>query len=144
MLSHERLIPTDPQTLWNLVGDLDRWDLMLPTIDEVTRLGPTGPIAVGTRFRVRQPGLIAAEWVVTDWSPGRGFTWEANAMGVRTTATHVLTAEGAATRLALGIGWAGPAGWLVRGLVSRRARSYLDQEAEGFARLAAGRQQTPG
>lgn len=140
---HEQSISTDPRTVWAVISDLDRWDQMLPTIDEVSRLGQPGPITVGTRFEVRQPGLPAAEYVVTDWRPGDGFTWATTGMGSQATATHEVETEGSGTRLRLGIEWTGPTAWLMRALISRRARSYLAQEAQTFARLAAS-QKSPG
>lgn len=135
----ERLVSADQERLWRFVGDLDGWDRMLPTVDAVSRVGPPGPVAVGTRFRVRQPRLAEAEYVVTEWAPPARFTWEAVARGVRTTARHELLPEGGATRLVLGLEWSGAAAWLVRLLYSRLTRSYLEQEAATFAALATAR-----
>lgn len=136
MLRHERRIAAGRATVWEIVSRLDEWDELLPTIDDVTRLGPAGPIAVGTRFAVRQPGLVPAEYTVTDWRPDEGFTWESTKLGLHTVATHTLHTDGQGTVLRLGIGWSGPMAWLVRLLVGRKGRSYLEQEAAAFAEHA--------
>ncbi|GIJ76841.1 Polyketide cyclase / dehydrase and lipid transport [Micromonospora phaseoli] len=115
---------------------LDRWAELLPTVNEVRRVDGPGPITVGSRFLVRQPGLAAATYQVTDWRPEAGFTWAARTAGVRTTATHVLHPEGDTTRLQLRIDWDGPGSRLVRVLFARRTRRLLEQEAATFASLA--------
>ena len=132
----EQRVHADRSTLWRAVSDLDRWAEWLTTVDEISRIDGPGPIAVGSRFRVRQPGLAAATYEVTDWQPEAGFTWVARTAGVRTTATHGLVSEGAATRLRLGIDWAGPGARLVRLFYATRTQRFLEQEAAAFATLA--------
>ncbi|PSK87478.1 polyketide cyclase/dehydrase/lipid transport protein [Murinocardiopsis flavida] len=123
--------------LWSLVGDLPAWGAMLPSVDSVRRLGAAEvPIGVGARFAVRQPGLPAAVYEVTEWSPGRSFTWVARSPGVVTTCRHIIEAEGAGSRLRLSIEWTGPLAGLVRLLIAGKARRMVESEAATFARLA--------
>ncbi|GAA1072917.1 SRPBCC family protein [Nocardiopsis composta] len=136
MITATRRTGADPASVWRVMGALDRWAEMLPTIDEISRVGEEGPIAVGTRFRVRQPGLAPAVYRVTEWRPNEGFTWESRVAGVRTTAVHLLRADGAGTEIRVGIGWTGPGARLVRALFTRKARAFLAKEAETLARLA--------
>jgi uncharacterized protein YndB with AHSA1/START domain len=136
MVTVERLIDADVQQVWDLVGDLERWDRMLPTVRHVTRLDGNGPPGVGSRFEVLQPGLPRAVYEVTEWEPGTGFTWVSTSPGVRTTATHELRAEQGRTRLSLGIAWTGPLTSAVRLLVGAKTRRMVEQEADTFARLA--------
>lgn len=139
MIVTERRIAAPPDTVWRIISRLDEWHRLLPTVDDVTRSGPAdGPIGVGSAFRLRQPGLPAADYVITEWHPGAGFTWESTAPGVRAIASHVLRSDGAATVLRLGIEWTGPGAWLMRLLLSGKARRYVEQEAASFARLAEG------
>ncbi|RRS00541.1 SRPBCC family protein [Glycomyces terrestris] len=138
MITVEREIRSTPAVLWSHLGDLDRWAELLPTVDSVERLSAPGPIGAGSRFLVRQPGLAAAEYEVTDWRPGSGFTWAATTAGVRTTASHELRPAAAGTLLVLGIAWSGPGAWLAKALFSRKTRRFVEQEAAAFARLAEG------
>jgi hypothetical protein len=97
------------------------------------RVGAPGPITVGSRFRLSQPGLATAEHEVTDWRPQHGFTWVARSGGVRTRASHELHASGAGTRLELAIEWSGPGAWLARAFFTRKTHRFLEQEAAAFA-----------
>lgn len=134
----ERQIDADAGRVWSLVGDVEHWDRILPTMRQVTRIDADGgPVGVGARFEVKQPGLVKAVYEITEWRPGSGFTWASSAPGVRTTAGHELTAEDGRTRLALDLTWSGPLAGLVRILLGGKAQRMVEQEAETFARLAA-------
>ena len=80
----ERNVEASRDRVWDLVSDVERWDRMLPTIRQVTRVGAAGPIGVGARFEVRQPGLPKAVYEITEWEPGSGFTWVSSSPAVRT------------------------------------------------------------
>jgi hypothetical protein len=132
----ERLVDANVGRVWNLVCAVERWDQMLPTIQKVSRLDAGGPVGLGARFEVRQPGLPKAVYEITEWDAGSGFTWVSSSPGVSTTASHRLQAESGQTRLTLGIAWTGPLAGLVRLLLGTKARRMVEQEAEAFTRLA--------
>ena len=140
MIVVERDIDAPPAAVWAPLSELDRWHEFLPTVDDVVRLGEPGPVSVGMRFRVAQPGLATAAYAVTDWRPGTGFTWVARSTGVRTTASHELHPTATGSRLKLGIDWSGPGAWLARALFTGKARHFMEQEAAAFAELAERRQ----
>lgn len=136
MWTSQRTIRAEPDQVWAFLGNLESWDDLLPTIDEIERLDGPRPITVGSRFRVRQPGLAEATYEITDWRPGRRFVWQAAMRGVRTTATHDLRRHGADSRLTLGIEWHGPLASLVGMAFGRKTQRFLDEEAAALARLA--------
>ena len=121
--------------LWSLASDVERWGDRLPTVDSVQPLG-SGPVAVGSRFEVRQPGLPKAVWEVTDWQAGRTFTWVSTSPGIRSTATHSVHDEDGGSRLDLSLEWSGPLAPVLRLLIGRKARGMVELEAKTFARLA--------
>jgi hypothetical protein len=125
-----------PDRLWRLASDVERWGERLPTVTSVTRLGGAGPVGVGDRFAMRQPGLPKAVWEVTEWVEGRRFTWVSTAPGVRSEAAHAVAADGDGARLELSLDWTGPLAPVLRLLVGRKAQRYVDTEAATFARLA--------
>ena len=92
----------------------------------------SGEFGVGSRVRIRQPKLPAAVWSVTDWQPGRAFTWENRAPGLLVTASHRLAPRADGCRLELELVFSG----LFAGFVARLARDlnqrYLAQEARGL------------
>jgi hypothetical protein len=126
-----------PDRLWALASDVEHWGDRLPTIDSVRPLN-SGPMAVGSRYEVRQPGLPKAVWEVTDWQPGSSFTWVSSSPGIRSEAVHTVTADVDGSRLDLSLEWSGPLAWLLERLIGRKAQGMVETEATTFARLAEG------
>ena len=135
MITVERQTDAGVDRMWSLLSHVERWDDMLPTMQQITRLDGEGPVGVGTRFEVRQPGLPKAVYEITVWEPRVGFTWVASAVGVRTTATHELRTQDGGSLLVLGIAWTGPLAGLVRLLMGTKARHMVETEADTFAQL---------
>ena len=138
MLRSSSTSSASPERLWELVGDLDRWDEVLPTVTSIRPL-QVGPTAVGSRFEVKQPGLAKTVFEVTDWRPGESFTWVSRQPGVRSTAVHGVRGEGDGSRLDLSLDFSGPLAVLVRLVLGRKAQRMVATEAQTFARLAETR-----
>lgn len=126
----------DAGRVWELVGDIENWARVLPTLRQVVRLTGAGAIGVGDRFAVHVIGLPKAVYEITDWQPGRSFTWVASSSGVRTTAVHTLESRPGGTDLLLSLEWSGPLARLARLLVGPKARRMVELEAATFARRA--------
>lgn len=124
-----------PDKLWALASDVEHWGDRLPTVDSVRPL-TSGPMTMGARFEVRQPGLPKAVWEVTDWQPGSSFTWVSSSPGIRSEAVHAVTADVDGSRLDLSLQWSGPLAWLLERLIGRKAQGMVETEATTFARLA--------
>jgi hypothetical protein len=122
--------------LWAFASDVEHWGDRLPTVDSVRPMG-SGPMGVGSRFEVHQPGLPKAVWEVTDWQPGRSFTWVSTSPGIRSTAVHAVRADGDGSRLDLSLEWTGPLARILGLLVGRKAQGMVETEATTFARLAS-------
>lgn len=124
-------IAASPAQVWAVMRAIERWHEWTPSIRSIERLD-SGPIRAGSRARVRQPGLPAAVWEVTDWVEDKGFTWVSRAPGVRVTGDHQVTPSQAGTRATLAIRYEGPLApilvWLTRGVNDR----YLALEAAGL------------
>lgn len=136
MIMVERQVRADPDLVWGFVRRVADWAELLPTIDDVVPVSGAVSPTVGSRYAIKQPGLARSIYEITEWVPGRRFTWVAGAVGIRTTATHEVdpAADGAVLRLTLR--WTGPLWPLVQLLFTRRTRRYVQLEAETFARLA--------
>ena len=126
-----------PADTWAVLADVERWPERIEVYQEVRR-ADAGPLAVGSRARIKQRGLAAGDWVVSEVVEGESFVWENRQPGVRTRGWHVVTAEpGGGSRLTLGLE---QSGWLagVVGLVlGGRVRAYVDLECERLSAAAA-------
>ena len=117
------------EAIWHVLAAVVTWPEWLPTVTSVEPLD-VHALKAGARYRVVQPKLRPATWVVTQLDPARRFEWESRWPGVRVVADHVIddTARGA-TKVTLRITFSGAFGVLV-GLMARSlTQRYLDQEA---------------
>lgn len=135
MIAVERHVGAEPDRLWGFVGRVADWAELLPTIDDVAPVSSAAP-TVGSRYAVKQPGLPRMVYEITEWVPGRRFTWVAAAPGVRTIGTHEVLPEPDGCALRLTLDWTGPLAPLVRRLFTRRTTRYVQLEAATFAHLA--------
>ena len=119
-----------PDVVWSVMRDGERWPEWTPSVTSVEILTP-GPLAVGSRARIRQPRFPPAMWTVTEVQD-RSFTWVSRSPGVLVTARHWVepAALGARAHLSLNFaGLFGPLlGWLTRNINQR----YLSLEAAGL------------
>lgn len=130
--------PAAPDRLWEVLADVERWPAWIEVYEEVRR-EETGPLRLGDSAHVKQRGLAAGTWTVTELDEGRVFAWESRQPGVRTVGRHEVSAEpGGGSRLTLRLeqtGWlSGPVG----AVLGAKARRYVDLECARLAAVAAG------
>jgi uncharacterized protein YndB with AHSA1/START domain len=141
----ERSITTtaDPGRAWRAVSAVTTMPRWTPSMTSVTALDGE-ELAVGRRFRIKQPGFPPLVWRVTEIDSEHSFTWVARSPGVRTLAYHhVSTDADGATRITIGIRQTGPLAGLVARFTGARTERYLGLEAAGLkasaeSMLAAG------
>jgi uncharacterized protein YndB with AHSA1/START domain len=126
-----RHIDAPAQRVWEVLFDVARWPEWTPTIDSVERL-EAGPLAVGSRTRIRQPKLPQAVWQVTEVVDGRNFTWQAKGPGMRTVGRHEVVPDGTGSTVTLSIEQAGPMGAVAAVVWRRLTQRYIELEAESL------------
>lgn len=127
-------IDATPEKVWEVLSDVERWHEWTDSVNEVVRLDD-GPFGAGSKARVRQPRLLATVWTVTDFNPGRDFTWAAKGPGVNTVAGHEITARaGSGVTVRLSIEQTGALGSLIGIFTAGLTRRYVTMEAEGLKR----------
>jgi uncharacterized membrane protein len=124
-----------PDEVWRLFVDVERWPEMTKSIREVRRLD-NGPLRIGSEAIVRQPRLPRARWRVTELEPGRSFVWETTAGGVTTAGGHTVEAKGRGSVITLTLRQHGPLARLMHAFLGRLSQRYLSMEMEGFRRTA--------
>ena len=118
------------EVVWSVFTDVERWPTWASSFTSVELID--GPMRLGAKARIRQPGLPTVVWEVTKWEPGRSWTWTAKGPGARTEASHVLTRSGKGTIAEQAIIPSGPIGRLFALLWRSLTRRYLAIEAAGL------------
>ncbi len=129
--------PAEPDRLWAVLSDVEKWPAWIEVYEEV-RLADSGPLTVGARAHVKQRGLAAGDWTVTDLDEGRVFAWESRQPGVRLVGRHTVSAEpGGGSRLGLEFEMTGALSGVMGALLGRKVRRYVDLECARLAAVAA-------
>ena len=123
-------IAAAPERVWQVIVDIESWPQWTESVTEVKRLD-SGPIQVGSRARLKQPGLLPLIWELTELEPGKQFTWVCRVPGVTSVARHEIIASGDGCHLALTTTWTGPLAGPIVALNKTRTRRFLTQEANG-------------
>ena len=148
-------VAADPARVWKVLSDIERWPERITTYQEVRRLDD-GDLRVGSRAHVKQKGLAAGEWEVSELVEDTTFTWASRQPGVRIVGRHTVStdADGRTSRLTLVLeqsGWlsgvvtmvAGPQGPGVRRPRGRgvegRGRGRVTQRPDRSRRAARAR-----
>ncbi|MFA1550043.1 SRPBCC family protein [Actinomadura chokoriensis] len=124
-------IDAPPETVWNLLKDVERWPEMTESINRVEVLDR--PFALSSRARVHQPKIPAATWTVTAFKENETFTWESRSPGVTTIAAHdIVRTPGGTVAVHLTLTQKGPLAPLFSLLTGRLTRRYVTMEANGL------------
>lgn len=134
-ITHELLIQAPVEVVWQATIDIESWPSITPTVTAVERLDD-GPVQVGSRARLEQPGQREKIWTVTTVQPNERFEWEAIVAGVRTVGSHRMAAAEGGCRNTLVITLHGRRGRLLGLLAGRSMRASLRKENAGFQRHA--------
>ena len=110
--------------------DGERWPEWTASVTSVELLTP-GPLAVGSRVRIRQPGFPPAFWTVTELGE-RDFTWVTRGPGAVVTARHRVEPVDQRSRGHLSLRFAGLFGPLLGRLTRSINERYLSMEAAGL------------
>jgi uncharacterized membrane protein len=129
-------IDAPPERVWRVLEDVERWPDWTESMVSIDRLDQ-GPLRVGSQARIRQPRMPVAVWTVTELEPLRSFTWENHSPLMVSSGGHAVEPDatgGSVVRLTFE--QTGPAAGLVRALLGRRIRRYVELEADGLRRAA--------
>lgn len=134
-------IAASPERVWDVLTDVEHWSDWTESVRWVRRL-EDGPLRTGSTAKISQPKVPTVDWVVTEFDPGREFTWVSAGPGALTTARHSVEAlPGGGSRVRLSVDQSGIVGSLVGRLYRGLTERYLAMESAGLkaqceARLA--------
>lgn len=150
-LEHQIIIDAPRELVWRVSIDIERMPELTPTMESAERLDD-GPLGVGSKALIKQPGLPMAEWRVTAMTEGESFTWSTRVRGINIVATHELelvrapvgasagavgdasvgTSAGEGTANTLRVEMSGVVGVLLWPFIRRSVRKALVQENAGI------------
>ena len=124
-------VAAPPERVFDVMSDTGRWHEWTPSVRSIRRLD-RGPFVVGSRAVIRQPKFPPALWKVTAIDPGRSFTWENWAPGIRVVAHHSIDRTAVGSRVTLSLEYRGLLGGLFAKLTAGIVERYLALEALGL------------
>jgi uncharacterized membrane protein len=124
-------IDAPPEKVFAVLCDVERWPEWTSTMTSVQRM-ESGPFAVGSSARVRQPRLLPAVWRVTEFEDKRNFTWTTRAPGLCMSALHSIEPHGAGSRVALSLELTGLIAPVVSRLFGGLMERYITTESQGL------------
>ena len=130
LLARESSLSAD--ALWERVRNVEEWPQRTASITSA-RFVDQGPLVLGSRIVINQPGAPEATWTVTEFVEGNSFTYEMRRSGLVTTALHVVEAElPTGSSLTLIFSMQGRLAKVWGFVMGRKIRKFLELEATGL------------
>lgn len=124
--------------VWSVLLDVERWPQWTRSVTTVKRMD-IGPLTLGSRTRIVQPGLAPGVWKVTSLDQTkRIFAWTTRGLGVAVVGYHQVEAVGAASRVTLWIHYSGLLSPLLARILEQRNWDYLKMEGDGLKKRCEG------
>jgi hypothetical protein len=138
LVSHAIHIAAPADRVWQATADVERWPEFAAQFRRIVRTDE-GPLALGKKARVSLRGLNSSEWVVTEYTEGRSFAWEADALpGLHFVADHIIEPDGDGTRATMSLQSSGPVALLIAPAALLVFRRNVRLECEGLKRYCEG------
>ena len=132
VLTETTPVHAPPELVWATLSDVVAWVDWLPTVSAVRPLEGSA-LVLGARYRIEQPRLRPATWVVTALDPPRCFVWEVRSFGMRIVAEHsVRPCSHDGSELELRMIFDGLLGGLIGRAYRGITRQYLALEAQSL------------
>ena len=131
----ERSIDIDatPARVWQVMSDVKKWPEWTPSIESVEAAPDT--LSVGSRATVKAKGTPRATWTITEFNPGRNFTWITSVRGSKTVGEHVIAPNGEGkSRVTLAIEVNGLMGAIFKPMINKVITGNLELESNGLKR----------
>lgn len=116
---------------------MENWPAWTESVSKVELLSQ-GPFALGSKVRITQPRLPTTDWTVTEFTPGRSFTWESKRAGMTTLAAHTIAPKNDGSTVTLSLKQTGLLAGIVALFYGKMSQRYVDMEANGLKRFSEG------
>lgn len=124
-------IDAPAEHIWSVMLAMEQWPEWTASMTRLQRLHDMrpGPDCV---VRISQPGFPDADWTITEWEPGRCFTWVSRRPGFVARATHLIEPAPVGCVVTLVVDFGGLFGGLVGLLMANTTQRFMDMEAAGL------------
>jgi len=120
------------EAIWKVLSDVAHWSKWTPTITKVEVLD-TPELKPNNRYKVFQPKLQPAVWMVTVLTPPSSFIWESRMPGMQMIAEHTVHAVSVnQTEVTLKFAFQGLIGEIIGRLYGKTVQSYIETEAKSL------------
>ena len=124
-------IARTPDVIWPVLIDVQRWPEWTPSVTAVERVD-RAPFGIGSRARVRQPGLKTMVWEVSEFQPEKLFTWQTRSVGISVVASHEIRKTERGSTVTLHVDQRGWLSALLRPFIGSITENYMNMEARGL------------
>jgi len=129
----------DPDRAWAALADVESWPQWTASVTSAKRLDE-GPLRVGSKARIKQPGLLPLVWEVSEIREGEAFRWSTGNAASRTVGVHRLAANSdGTTQITLELEQSGAIGSLIGALMKGRFKRFLELEVAGLKAASESR-----
>jgi hypothetical protein len=129
-------IKAPPQQVLAVLFAVERWPEWTSSITSIRRLD-AGPLAVGSRAKIRQPKLMPAVWKVTELDKPED-SFGSPSPGVRIVGDHLIDAGADGSKAALSLRYSGLFAPILSQFYGRLSEHYLSLEANGLRKRCEG------
>ncbi len=126
-------IDAAPAAVWAVMTDVERWPEWTESMRSVKRL-EAGDFGLGSTVHVEAKGAPASVFTVSEFTPGRSFTWDTRTRGISASASHLIEPDGDGSNVTLGVTMSGLAATLFFPLLAFVGRRNVRMEGEGLKR----------
>ena len=119
------------ELIWSVLMDVERWPEWTSSITSINRLDQA-PFGMGSSVSIRQPKLKTMTWRVSEFVPGRLFTWKTQSPGMSTTARHTIQPREHGCIVTHTIEHDGRLALLLEPFFRRLTQRYVEMEAQGL------------
>ena len=130
-LSKAVRIHASSDRIWHVMTDIERWPEWTPSVTSIKRL-TDGPLAVGSRVRIKQPKLLPAVWTVTQFHSGQSFDWTSSMPGVQVIGGHALQPAEDGCDVILSVRFEGTLSRFAEAAFGKLTEKYVQMEANGL------------
>lgn len=125
-------IEASQQRVWDVLSEIEAWPRRIETVESVESLTP-GPVAIGSRIRLKQPKLPEGEWEISVWDAPTYFEFRQKSGGVTSVAGHRVEAlADSRSRLTLSLDMRGLPVAVVALFFKDLTKRYMTLEAQGI------------